>query len=407
MMRRHVVSVTLAAACMASATFAKPSDLSAQTLFATRGLGAPLSATDARAAGLGGVGTGLSGISMSLINPADISGLLRRGGSATMSPLWNTVDLGNGSEKIGGSRFPLLRVFYPVNVKLAASLAYGGYLDQTWGVQVDGREILGTDTVKTSDVITSVGGVSQLRLGLAYAVSRKLAVGVSGGMMTGSLDRAVLRTFADSVFDPFESRLRWSYRAPQGAVGLRFDPVEGARIGASVAFTGKLKANAEDSVAENRQYGSAMQMNVGASALVAPALMVVAGVTRDKYPEMTAASAVTPTGLSAGASTRDTWTYGGGLEYTGLRSGTRTFPFRLGYRMQQLPYAGAEEEAPKESALTIGSGYNLATEAGTPQALIDISIERASRTGLTGAVAPNGLKENFWRMNFTLSLFGR
>jgi hypothetical protein len=405
MMRRHhllTVSVLSLVTVLSVAT-----EASSQTLFATRGLGAPLAPTDARATALGGVGTGLSGISMSLINPADVSGLLRRGGSATMSPIWNQVDLGNASENIGGSRFPLLRVFYPVNLKLAASLSYGAYLDQTWGVQFTGSEVLGTDTVATSDVVSSTGGIAQIRLGLAYALTDRIAVGIGGGLLTGSLDRAVNRTFTDSVFDPFESRLRWSFKAPQASFGVRFDPFAGARIGASVAVAGKLKANSEDSIAQDREYGSSMKLNLGASAQVAPALLAVAGVQRDKYPEITAAAGATASGVTAGASTRNTWQYGGGFEYTGLHSGTRTFPFRVGARYQQLPYAGANETAPKEVALTIGSGYNLVTDAGIPQALFDISVERAKRTGLTGASAPGGLSEKFWRMNFTLSLFAR
>lgn len=401
MMRRHLIYLTVAALGIV------PVRASAQTLFATRGLGAPIAPTDARAAALGGVGTGLLGLNMSLENPADAAGLLRRGGTATLSPSWNSVDLGNSSDHIGGSRFPLIRVFYPVNPKLVASLAYGAYLDQTWGVRFNGSEVLGTDTVTTSDVLRSTGGISQLRFGFSYAVSEKLAVGAGGGLLTGSLDRSVQRTFADSVFDPFESRLRWSYRAPQAALGFRFDPAAGTRVAGSVIFAGKLKAIAEDSAAQDRTYGSSMKMNVGASSLLTRSLMATVGASREKYPEITSAAVNTPTGVTAGASTRDTWQYGGGLEYGGLRTGTRVFPFRVGARYQQLPYAGVAETAPKEFSVSVGTGYNLTTDTGMPQALFDLSLERASRKGFEGPVAADGLKENFWRMNFTLSLFGR
>jgi hypothetical protein len=409
MMRRHhlVSAHALTLVTALSIAAAGATTASAQTLFATRGLGAPISPVDARGSALGGVVTGLGGINTSLANPADISGLLRRGGSATLSPSWNQVELDGASERIGGSRFPLLRVFYPVNVRLAASLSYGGYLDQTWGVTFTGKEVLGTDTVATSDVVSSTGGISQLRLALSYALTDKLAFGVGGGLLTGNLDRAVNRTFTDSVFDPFESRLRWSFKAPQATVGLRFDPFAGTRIAASMAIAGKLKANSEDSVAQDREYGSSMRFNAGASTVVLPALLVVAGVTRDKYPEITAAAETSADGLTAGASTRDTWQYGGGVEYTGLHSGMRTFPFRAGLRYQQLPYAGATEVAPKEVAVTFGTGYDLVNENGIPQALLDISLERAKRTGLDGPLAPGGLTEKFWRMNVTFSLFSR
>jgi hypothetical protein len=217
----------------------------------------------------------------------------------------------------------------------------------------------------------------------------------------------VQRTFADSVFDPFESRLRWSYRAPQAAVGFRFDPAAGTRVAGSITVAGKLKANAQDSAAQDRTYGSSMKMNIGMSTMLTPLLMATAGAAREKFPEITSASVTTPTGVTAGASTRSTWQYGGGLEYGALRTGTRVFPFRVGARYAQLPYAGSAETAPKEFSVAVGTGYNFSTETGMPQALFDVSLERVARKGLEGPVAADGLKENFWRMNFTMALFGR
>ena len=51
---------------------------SAQSLFATRGLGVPVSPVDARVAALGGMGVGLLGFHTSMVNPAELAGLSRR-----------------------------------------------------------------------------------------------------------------------------------------------------------------------------------------------------------------------------------------------------------------------------------------------------------------------------------------
>jgi hypothetical protein len=402
MMRRLFVLPILAVASLA----VLPVQGAAQTLFSTRGLGAPIRPIDARATALGGNTVGLYGFNLAFDNPAEASGILRRGATATIQPSWTKVDLGGGEESIGGSRFPLIRVIYPLSPRLIATLGYGGYLDQTWGILSNGEEVLGTDTIGTTDVIRSQGGVSQIRFGFAYALTDNLAVGLTGGMYTGSLDRSIRRTFEDTVsFQSFESRLRWSYKAPQATVGARWDPASSVRVGAAVTVGGKLKANAEEGVAENREYGAPYKLTAGASALLSRDLTATAGVTRERFPEVTSEPSGVPG--SAGTSTSDVWQYGGGLEYTGLRNGARTLPLRIGGRMGTLPYAGATEEAPKEWAVSFGTGFTLATEQRLPQALLDLSIERAGRKGLESTALPDGLSESFWRLNVSLSLFGR
>ncbi|HEX6694963.1 MAG TPA: hypothetical protein VF035_09730 [Longimicrobiales bacterium] len=402
MMRRLFVLPICAVAALATL----PLQGAAQTLFSTRGLGAPIRPIDARATALGGSTTGLFGFNLAFDNPAEASGILRRGASATIQPSWTKVDLGGGDESIGGSRFPLIRVIYPVSPRLTATLGYGGYLDQTWGVVASGEEVLGTDTIGTTDVLRSQGGVSQIRFGFAYSLTDNLAVGLTGGMYTGSLDRSIRRTFEDTVsFQSFESRLRWSYKAPQATIGARWDAMTGVRLGAAVTVGGKLKASAEEGVAEDREYGAPMKLTAGGSAQVSRDLMVTAGLTRERFPEVTSEGSGVPG--SAGTSTHDVWQYGGGVEYTGMRNATRTLPLRLGGRMGTLPYAGATEEAPKEWAVSFGTGFTLATEQRLPQALLDVSLERAGRKGLESTALPDGLSESFWRLNVSLSLFGR
>ncbi len=408
MMRRTDILRTPAALAGLLALTVLPVRVSAQTLFSTRGLGVPISPSDARAAALGGIGAGLPGFNLSLENPAEAAGLLRRGATATLQPSWNRIELDGQSDRIGGSRFPLIRVFYPVNPRVVASLGYGAYLDQTWSVRFTEQEVLGTDTLETTDVLQSTGGVAQLRFGFSYLLNERIALGLSAGMLTGNLNRSVTRAFEDSAtFDPFESNLRWSYRAPLVALGARWDPRAGTRVSASMSMAGKLKAFAEDSAAQDRTYGTSTKLTVGASTVVAPMLLATAGIAAQKYPEITSAPVVGPTGNSAGASTQSTMQYGAGLEYSGLRSGSTVYPFRLGARYQTLPYAGALESAPTEFSVAVGAGFELSTAVGLPQALFNVSLERASRTGFETTSRPDGLSEKFWRMNMTVSLFGR
>lgn len=387
------------------ALLALPAATSAQSLFTTRGLGTPMLAADARALALGGVGVGLLGFNLALDNPADIAGVQRRGASATMQPSWNKVELDGASADLGGTRFPMVRVVFPATRRLTASLSYSSYLDQNWAVPVTGEEVLGNDTIGVSDLVQSLGGIAQLRMGFAYQLTESLVLGAGGGIFTGSIDRSITRSFEDSAtFDPFETHRRSSYSGPLAIVGARWDPIANVRIGGSAMFGGDLKANSEEGDSHDRSYGAPRKLSLGASAMLATDLMVNGGVSRETFPSITNETETTTLDY---ATTQDTWHYGAGVEYTGLRTGTRVYPFRAGFRSLDLPYAGAAEAAPKETAFSFGTGFVLATDQGLPQAMLDLSLERGSRTGLESAARVDGLREKFWRMSVSLSLFGR
>jgi hypothetical protein len=140
-----------------------------------------------------------------------------------------------------------------------------------------------------------------------------------------------------------------------------------------------------------------MTAAAGASGQVTPDFMVAVGVTRQRFPEIE----------SGAEGARETWSFGGGVEYSGLRSGRRSFPLRIGGRVQELPYHGVGEKPAREVSAGFGLGLRLAADAAGPLAVLDTGIERARRTGLAGSAVPGGIEETLWRWTFSLSLFGR
>jgi hypothetical protein len=377
--------------------------VSAQSLFSTRGLGVPAPAVDARAAALGGIGVGLIGFHTSLINPAEIAGVTRRGVSAALQPVSSTARIDGEEDGTSGTRFPLMRILYPVGERGVFSVAYGSYLEQSWAVEsesvmmVDGRE------VNVTDVRRSTGGIAQLRVGGAYSVSRTFAVGVAAGLLTGNVERVALRRFSgDSLTDfqtsaalgDFEERLRWNYLAPMGAVGIRWDLAGRFRIGASAMVAGELEANGRQGGAEDRTYGAPMELAAGASARLSPLVLANAGAVWSRMPDTEGETV-----------SRETIRVGAGLEYQGVRSGMRTYPVRIGARWSQLPYHMTDETAPTEWAAGFGLGFRLGDPAN-PAAVADIGVERGARNGLAGGTLQDGLREQHWRFTFSLSLFG-
>ncbi|MEJ2678435.1 MAG: hypothetical protein P8174_05075 [Gemmatimonadota bacterium] len=378
--------------------------VTAQSLFASQGLGVPADATDARARILGGLGIGLLGPNVSLVNPASPAGTLRKGFSAVMVTTPGTMSQGNQHGYVTSTRFPLIRAVLPIGTRWVVTAAYGGYLDQDWSVRSDRQEAIGADTVPVRDIVRSSGGVGQYRLGLAYSLGSRLAVGVAAGGYSGQQQILVSRQFTDTTtlteVESFQSRLARSYSAPMISAGLRWDPASFARLGASVTLPGRLKMNAEQGQLANRTVPLPVQVAGGASAYLSPDLLLAASARWSGWSK--ANTALMTTNVPAGVpAARDTWEIGGGLEYASTARQSRTMPLRLGFRYAQLPFS-FDGQLPTEWAVGGGFGLRVGPRLD-PQALIDVGVERGAR----GSSANGNLHETFWQISLSVSLFSR
>jgi hypothetical protein len=389
--------ITALAALVAATVVAPAAPAAGQSLFGTRGLGVPAPAVDARAATLGGIGVGLIGFHTSLINPAEIAGITRRGVSAMLQPVNARTEVDGETDGTSGTRFPLMRVLFPVGDRTVASLAYGSYLEQSWALRSESEIVLGDQTVIANDVVRATGGMAQLRLGVAYTVTPTFAVGVAGGLITGNVERVAQRTFVGDTlgfFTPFEERARWNFLAPMASVGMRWDLAGRFRIGASAMAAADVKASLADDETGDRTYSAPLELAAGASARISPLFVANAGAVWSRVP-----------GTEAETVSRETLRLGGGLEYQGVRSGVRTYPIRIGARWAELPYHLQNESAPTEWAAGLGVGFRLGDPVN-PAAVADIGVERGARTGLESPTLPAGVSERLWRFTFSLSLFG-
>ena len=390
---------------IATLLFASPVALHAQSLFDTRGLGTPAEGFDARARALSVNGVGLMGLSTSMMNPAEQAGTVRRGVTASFQPWIGTADFQGEEDDISATRFPLVSIVYPTRIA-TFTLGYGSVLEQSYAVIAEGQEILGSDTIATQDVVQHVGGIGQLRFGASRYVTGRLAVGLSIGIYTGNLDRGFSRTYPDSTleFRDFETHTRWNYSAPQASIGFKWDPVDDLRIGGTMTWSGKLKAEPSDSGPTlSYEYDMPLRFAVGASGRVARNLFAAVSGT---WVSWGSGDYRTPGNLEATVAEQQ-MEIGAGLEYTELRTGNRVFPIRLGARTSKLPFHHVGEEAPTEWAITGGIGFRLVEDEFGPLAVADVGVERATREGLGSSAAPDGLTEKFWRFTVSLSLFGR
>ncbi len=400
-MRRSlaILSLALLSAGLIPRLGAAP--LRAQSLFGTGGLGLPVAPIDGRARALGGIGTGLFGENPSMVNPADASGTRRRSITAVFQPTTHIMSLEGDATQRGATRFPLIGIQYPLGERFVGSVGYGSFLDASWAIQNDGVEQIGDRQVPVRDVLRSTGGVAQLRVGLAYAASESLALGVAGGVYTGEVKRNLSRTFEDSVtsYTDYDNLSRWRFLGPQASVGIRWDPVSIVRVAGAVTWSGRLDGSAEDPHTSDFSVDLPLQVTGGASALLTPRLQATVG---GRWANWSVADGEA-TGWSKNAldGAVDTWEVGGGLEWQGMRSATRVYPVRLGAHYGHLPFP-ILGGTPTEWSGSLGLGVRLAPSEVGPGALLDASLERGSR----GGVSTTGLTEDFWRFTLSASLFG-
>lgn len=367
---------------------------SAQSIFASQGLGVPVPAGDARTRAMGGIGIGLHGHSPSLISPAEARDYGFRGIAVSLQSANNAIDLDGARADFGANRFPMMQVIYPAGERSVFTVGYGGFLDQNWAAFADRTEVIGGEEVTVRDLVESKGAISQLQLGIAYAVTRDLALGVAGGVYSGGLDRVVTRTFIDEdgpAVDPFTTAMSWTQRAPYATVGIRWDVASLLRVAGSVTWAGMLDGRGKDERSGNFEVDMPIQVAAGVSGYLSPRLLAAVSA---RWAGWSAANADdSPYGNVA-----DTWEMGAGLEWELLRVGARTVPVRVGYRYGQFPFRFGDA-TPSERVFSFGSGLRLAPGTAGPRAALDAAIERGSRSG--------GLSEDFWRFTVSLSVFGQ
>jgi len=392
-----MISRTLATAVAAFLLLLPTSGVGAQSLFSVGGLGAPVEPLDARARGVGSVGVGLFGHTLSARDPAAAAGLLVPTVAVSLQSTSGSGVSPGGSVGLDATRFPLMAAAYPAGERTALTLSYGGFLEQRWTVERSGLVDLPGGPLEVNDTFRSDGGVSTLHLGVARRFGSILGVGVAAGLHTGQIRRTLVREFGidedqDQV-SPFVASGAWTVTAPTLVAGVTLDPSAFIRIAASAAWSGDLRARPaedQDDDLESRNFSLPLELRVGVSGRLTPLLSATAGVSWADWGTE---------GMAGGGAAGEILSWGGGLEWSGSRLLRRTAPMRVGYHATSLPFR-VDGRIPSESTLAGGLGLILAEAEGIPLARVEVGMERGSREA-------GPFSENFWRTTVSLSLSGR
>ena len=376
----------------------------AQSLTSVRGLGYPLLPVDARTEVLGGLGIGLKGLSVPLINPAAAASIGRRGAVVSLAVAEQNASLGERSDASGATRFPLIRLVVPTR-RVVFTAGYGGYLDQSWGLTRSGQGTASGNPVDFTDRVTSDGGIGQFQIGAAVPLGNRVAVGAAVGAYTGAQQVQFQRRFdpeSTVPLQPFSETWEWQYTAPLAQLGVRWDPLDMLRIGASVTWAGTLTGDSAGGPARDVEYQLPMQVAGGVSGYLSPTLLATVSARWSGWSTVEDVASVAPGGVTA--TSRDTWEVGGGLEWDDPESrALRSFPLRIGGQYRQLPFTFVGD-APTEWFAGAGVGMRMG-DVDNPLARLDLAVQRGERSGL-GNAEIGDFSESAWRVSFTVSVFG-
>ena len=340
-----------------------PNRLAAQdSQFGISGLGTPGKWESVRARSAGGAFAPFDPFSS--LTDAALIDMRRVSGSVTGALSRRTVDIGGTETPLRGTRFPVFVIGGPIGRRLVVGGGFSTYLDRTYGISTSDTIVIRGDTLPITDVVTSDGGVTDLRVALAGRVSRWLTLGGGFHLLTGSTRVVATRTFGDTSYRNTTARDQVSYEGEGASVSALLDLTSALRVSGWFRADSKLRADIRGKTASENDlpnsYGTAILWRPGAQFAIAGTAM---------WRDWTASA---PTGHNTFS-----WTVGAELGAPGTG-------IRLGARGAQMPF-GAGPEAPTEFGVSAGLGKQFSAGRGR----IDFGVERLERKGV-------GLSEHVW-----------
>jgi len=270
-------------------------------------------------------------------------------------------------ETLHESRFPLFTLAGPVGPFMVIGGGFSSYLDHSYDLLTHDSTLIRGAMVPYLDENISDGGVTDVRMSLAFKIGPRLAIGAGFHALTGSDRLKAIRIFDSlSVYAPVRDTNVVKHNGFGISASVRLDPFYGVSLVGFVRSDDKLNIK----VNEAPRGATDLPLTVGAAVrlILKPGMRVAASVTRSNWSVV-------------GTDSYDTMNWAVGTEFGG--SG---FALRLGVRGGQFPF-GPGGSAPSELAASAGLGRTFAQGHG----VLDIGVERLQRSG-------NGLDEGVWTL---------
>lgn len=292
---------------------------------------------------------------------------------AQYDPELRTATGPSGTSSTTTARFPNLGALLPLTSRFVVGLGASTLLDRTWATTSTRRQVLGSDTVSVAEGLRSEGGITDVRMGAAYAVSPSLRIGVAGHFYTGADRITASDAFGDTLRYRGVSQVsHLSFAGSALSVGAVISPLPRLSIALDARKGRSLRMYAGDTLLTQGSVPDRYGASVSVEAL--PGTLLSVRAARERWSSFNGLSAA-----AAGASAVDANDLGAGLESRGPRIAGSPILVRLGVRRRTLPFAVAGS-AVTETSFGGGLGIPVAYE----HVVIDLGAMRDQRTGVAG-----------------------
>lgn len=293
----------------------------------------------------------------SAVNDVSVVGNGSLSASALGAASYVTDDLDGVRGTRRNARFPLFQVSGPVWGGLILGGGVATYLDRSYRVSLADTVILNGSQQAVTDVLSSDGGVTDVRIVAARRFGA-LALGAGFHLLSGSTRLLASRTFTDtSQYRGVTQANEVAFRGAGISGSAMLTLVKSFRISGFLRSDSRLRSEI-NAVTVSRN-DLPMTFGAGIHWQIAPEAAVAAAVTHATWSTAVDSNAYNTTNWSAGA------------EFGSFRH-----PVRFGARGGELPF-GPGGKAPREFAVAVGTGLILAQGRG----IIDLTVERSRRTG--------------------------
>jgi hypothetical protein len=305
------------------------------------------------------------------LNPAALSGLAVMTANFNGAQSFRTAENPAGSESLRNSRFPHAAFGGPVRGSpFTVGLSYSTYANRDFTVATRDTLELREVPVPVSDTLSSRGGLSDLRLAVAYQLRDRSVVGGAFHVITGSNRMESRRTFADEQYLPVLQSAELSY----GGVGVELGAVQQLGSNLWVAATARSdgKVIVDRDSARVSQVDLPYTLGLGLRWKASSRLeLATNGIFR------TWSGANSDLLASGGTGADNTFEAAIGGEYVGDPRRPYRRPIRFGAHYATLPFPMEPGMQPDEFGVSIGSGTRFAQD----RAGIDIAVEHVWRSG--------------------------
>jgi len=333
------------------------------SVFALRGLGFLGRPVSGRAAGSAG-SQALFDPQMTL-NPAALARWRSVAAWAVAVPSRQKFDGPSGKATLTATRFPLFGIAAVLPERATVGFSISEYLDRTWTLtQTDSVNLRGT-TETFTDAGRSIGGISDMQLGIGYQLHPDIAVGLGLHYYLGSARLTSQRVFDNTAYASVLETSVTDFRGVGVGAGVA---VTRGRI--DLGFSGRVNGRLRSHNSDGQTVHTSLPREFAAGLRYQPVPGVfVAGTAR--YDGWARASG----SLNAGDEAHNVWAFSVGAEVLRTRVVAINTPLRVGYRWRELPFS-LNGETLKERAFSAGFGLNLAQGRTT----VDVGFERGRRT---------------------------